>query len=70
MSLRYPPDEVNRPSIMLLRSLANELAIWASNEPGGYGGMKLERERLTEELKKRIEDPRLSDWDRDMIRSL
>jgi len=37
---------------------------------GGYGGMKLERVRLSKLLKEHIDDPRLSDWDRDMIRGL
>jgi len=70
MSLRYPDSEFTRPSIMLLRSLATELGEKASKEPGGYGGMKKERERLTEILKNHIDDPRLSDWDRDMIKAL
>jgi hypothetical protein len=70
MSLRYPPEEFTKPSIMLLRSLAMKLRFEADKEPGGYGGLKMERKRLTEMLKERIEDPRLSDWDRDMIRGL
>jgi len=55
---------------MLLRSLATELGEKASKDPGGYGGMKQERKRLTAILKDHIDDPRLSDWDRDMIRGL
>jgi len=70
MSLRYPASEMNKPSIMLLRSLANELGLGATNDPGGYGGMKMERARLSKALKENIDDPRLSDWDRDMIRNL
>jgi len=70
MTLRYPPEDFRRPSIMLLRSLVHELGEGVSSDPGGYGGMKQERKRLTKVLKEKIEDPRLSDWDRDMIRSL
>jgi len=70
MSLRYPPEEFTKPSIMLLRSLATELGETASKEPGGYGGAKMERKRLSKILKEHINDPRLSDWDRDMIRGL
>ena len=70
MTLRYPPSERNKPSIMLLRSLANELELDSDSSPGGYGGMKLERERLSKALKEKIEDSRLSDWDRDMIKAL
>ena len=70
MTLRYPVEEFSRPSIMLLRSLATELGEKADKEPGGYGGMKMERKKLTKILKDHINDPRLSDWDRDMIRSL
>jgi hypothetical protein len=70
MTLRYPPSERNRPSIMLLRSLAMELELERDNSPGGYGGIKLERERLSKALKEKIDDPRLSDWDRDMIKGL
>jgi len=70
MALRYPESEFTRPSIMLLRSLATELGEKATKEPGGYGGMKMERRKLTKILKDHIEDPRLSDWDRDMIRGL
>jgi hypothetical protein len=70
MSLRYPTSEMNKPSIMLLRSLAYEIGLEATNEPGGYGGMKMERVRLSKALKDNIDDPRLSDWDRDMIRNL
>jgi len=55
---------------MLLRSLTTELGEKATKEPGGYGGMKMERKKLTKILKDHIEDPRLSDWDRDMIRGL
>jgi len=55
---------------MLLRSLANELELDSDSSPGGYGGMKLERERLSKALKEKIEDSRLSDWDRDMIKGL
>jgi len=70
MNLRYPASERNRPSIMLLRSLAMELELDAGNAPGGYGGMKMERQRLSDALKEKINDPRLSDWDRDMIKAL
>jgi hypothetical protein len=70
MTLRYPPDEFARPSIMLLRSLVHELGEEVSKEPGGYGGLRMERKRLGDILKERINDPRLSDWDRDMIRVL
>ena len=55
---------------MLLRSLVYELGEGASKEPGGYGGLKMERKRLGDILKENIDDPRLSDWDRDMIREL
>lgn len=55
---------------MLLRSLAIKLKLTASHEPGGYGGLKLERGRLTELLKANIGDPRLSEMDRDMIKGL
>lgn len=70
MTMRYPEEAFTRPSIMLLRSLATELGERAETTPGGYGGMKMERRRLTKILKDRIDDPRLSDWDRDMIRGL
>lgn len=70
MSMRYPDSEFTRPSIMLLRSLANMLGISADNRPGGYGGLKMERQRLTAMLKDNLGDPRLSDWDRDMIKGL
>ena len=55
---------------MLLRSLVHELGKDASKDPGGYGGLKMERKRLGDILKENIDDPRLSDWDRDMIRGL
>lgn len=55
---------------MLLRSLAHELGLSVGKEPGGYGGLKMERKRLTEALKANLEDARLSDWDRDMISHL
>jgi len=70
MTLRYPPSDRNKPSIMLLRSLAMELELDSDNRPGGYGGMKMERTRLSKALKDKIEDSRLSEWDRDMIRGL
>ena len=70
MTMRYPESEFTRPSIMLLRSLVHELGKDASKDPGGYGGLKMERKRLGEILKEHIDDPRLSDWDRDMIRGL
>ena len=47
-----------------------ELGLSAGKEPGGYGGLKMERKRLGDILKENIDDPRLSDWDRDMIRGL
>ena len=68
--MRYPASEFTKPSIMLLRSLAAELGEKADKAPGGYGGMKKERIELSKILKEHIEDPRLSDWDRDMIRGL
>ena len=55
---------------MLLRSLANTLGLDASKDPGGYGGLKMERQRLTDKLKQNLGDARLSDWDRDMIKGL
>jgi hypothetical protein len=70
MSLRYPPEEFARPSIMLLRSLAMKLRLSVDKEPGGYGGLKMERKRLTELLKEHIQDPRLSEMDRDTIKYL
>jgi len=70
MTMRYPDSDFTRPSIMLLRSLAHELGLNATKDPGGYGGLKMERKRLSEALKAHIEDDRLSDWDRDMIRGL
>ena len=70
MTMRYPESEFTRPSIMLLRSLVHELGKDASKDPGGYGGLKMERKRLGDILKENIDDPRLSDWDRDMIRGL
>jgi hypothetical protein len=70
MTLRYPPEEIARPSIMLLRSLAMKLALMVDKEPGGYGGLKMERARLTELLKENLEDPRLSKMDRDTIKYL
>ena len=70
MSLRYPESEFTKPSIMLLRSLAIKLKLVAGKEPGGYGGLRLERGRLTTLLKENIQDPRLSDMDRDMIKGL
>ena len=70
MTMRYPESDFTRPSIMLLRSLVHELGEGASKEPGGYGGLKMERKRLGDILKENIDDPRLSDWDRDMIRGL
>ena len=70
MTIRYPEDEVMQPSIMLLRSLVHELGRSANNVPGGYGGMKLERERLGDILRENIRDSRLSEWDRDMIKGL
>jgi len=70
MTLRYPPEEFARPSIMLLRSLAMKLGLGVSKEPGGYGGLKMERKRLAELLKEHIQDPRLSDMDRDTIKYL
>jgi hypothetical protein len=70
MSLRYPPEEFSRPSIMLLRSLAMKLKLAVDKEPGGYGGLKMERKRLTELLKEHIQDPRLSEMDRDTIKYL
>jgi len=70
MSLRYPAKDLNKPSIMLLRSLALELGEMPERGKGGYGGMSLERERLSKILKEHINDARLSDWDRDMIRGL
>lgn len=70
MTLRYPPEEFARPSIMLLRSLAMKLKLEVSKEPGGYGGLKQERKRLGEMLKEHIQDARLSDMDRDTIRHL
>ena len=70
MTMRYPESDFTRPSIMLLRSLVYELGKDASKDPGGYGGLKMERKRLGDILKENIDDPRLSDWDRDMIRGL
>jgi len=70
MSMRYPDNEFTKPSIMLLRSLANTLGLDASKDPGGYGGLKMERQRLTDKLKQNLGDARLSDWDRDMIKGL
>ena len=70
MTMRYPESDFTKPSIMLLRSLVHELGEGASKEPGGYGGLKMERKRLGDILKENIDDPRLSDWDRDMIRGL
>ena len=70
MTMRYPESDFTKPSIMLLRSLVHELGEGASKEPGGYGGLKMERKRLGDILKENIDDPRLSDWDRDMIREL
>ena len=70
MTMRYPESDFTKPSIMLLRSLATELGEKADKEPGGYGGIKMERKNLTKILKDHIDDPRLSDWDRDMIRGL
>jgi len=70
MTMRYPESDFARPSIMLLRSLVHELGKDASKDPGGYGGLKMERKRLGDILKENIDDPRLSDWDRDMIRGL
>ena len=70
MTMRYPESDFTKPSIMLLRSLATELGEKADKEPGGYGGIKMERKRLGDILKENIDDPRLSDWDRDMIRGL
>ena len=55
---------------MLLRSLAMKLGLGVSKEPGGYGGLKMERKRLAELLKEHIQDPRLSDMDRDTIKYL
>jgi len=55
---------------MLLRSLALELGEMLERGSGGYGGIRLERERLSKILKEHINDARLSDWDRDMIRGL
>jgi hypothetical protein len=70
MTLRYPPEEFARPSIMLLRSLAMKLGLSVGKEPGGYGGLKMERKRLSELLKENVEDPRLSKMDRDTIKYL
>jgi hypothetical protein len=70
MTLRYPPEEFTKPSIMLLRSLAMKLGLKASKEPGGYGGLRMERARLTELLKESITDPRLSEMERDTIKYL
>jgi len=55
---------------MLLRSLALKLRLEVSKDPGGYGGLRMERARLTEMLKENIQDPRLSEMDRDMIKYL
>jgi len=70
MTSRYPDKDLTKPSIMLLRSLASALGLGASKDPGGYGGMKLERKRLSDALKNNVSDPRLSEWDRDMINGL
>jgi hypothetical protein len=70
MSLRYPAESFTKPSIMLLRSLCTALGEKVGNPGGGYGGLKTERIWLTKVLKDHIDDPRLSDWDRDMIRGL
>ena len=70
ITMRYPESDFTRPSVMLLRSLAHELGLSAGKEPGGYGGLKMERKRLGDILKENRDDPRLSDWDRDMIRGL
>jgi len=70
MSLRYPVEDLKKPSIMLLRSLALKLRLEVSKDPGGYGGLRMERARLTEMLKENIQDPRLSEMDRDMIKYL
>ena len=70
MTSRYPDKDLTKPSIMLLRSLAGALGLEASRDPGGYGGMKLERKRLSDALKEHLEDKRLSEWDRDMINGL
>jgi hypothetical protein len=70
MRLRYPPEEFTKPSIMLLRSLAIKLGLKVSKEPGGYGGLRMERKRLGELLKENIKDARLSEMDRDTIKYL
>jgi len=70
MTLRYPPEDLKKPSIMLLRSLALKLRLEVSKEPGGYGGLRMERKRLGEMLKENIQDPRLSEMDRDTIKYL
>ena len=68
--MRYPPEIDTQPSIMLLRGLAYELGIKVEVTGGGYGAMKNERAALSAALKVRVDDGRLSEWDREMINNL
>jgi hypothetical protein len=70
---RYPEEEMNQPSIMLLRSLVMALGYDLGEVykgVGGYGGARIERESLGRILKENVGDERLSEWDRDMIKGL
>ena len=71
MNMRYSDSDVKRPSVILLRSLAGKIGKWnIGNEPGGYGGMKLERIKLEKVLLENIDDERFSEMERDTINGL